>query len=44
MTIEPGTQVNTVEEFHEAPDEFRIAVEKIVISHAVNELLSLIHI
>ena len=38
MTIEPGTQVNTIEEFHSAPEEFRIAVEKIVISHAVNEL------
>ena len=38
MNFEPGTEVQTCEEFHDAPDEFRMAVEKIVISHAVNEL------
>ncbi len=38
MNIEPGAEVTTAEELREAPEEFRIAVEKIVISHAVNEL------
>ena len=38
MTIQPGTEVKTIEEFHQAPEEFRTAVEKIVVSHAVNEL------
>ncbi len=38
MSIEPGTEVTTFEQFRAAPEEFRIAVEKIVISHAVNEL------
>ena len=37
MSIEPGTEVQTCEQLREAPEEFRIAVEKIVISHAVNE-------
>ena len=42
-------QIDTVEQFHTMPEEFRMAVQKIVISHAVNELygaqvLSLIHI
>ncbi len=31
-------QVKTVEQFHTMPDEFQMAVRKIVISHAVNEL------
>lgn len=38
MNVVPGQAVESVEEFHEAPQEFRAAVEKIVISHAVNEL------
>lgn len=38
MTIQPGDQVETARELMEAPEEFRTAVEKIVISHAVNEL------
>lgn len=38
MTINPGDQVETNAEFAQAPEEFRTAVEKIVISHAVNEL------
>jgi len=38
MTINPGDQVETARELMEAPEEFRTAVEKIVISHAVNEL------
>lgn len=38
MSIEPGTEVTTVEQYQQAPEEFRTAVEKIVISHAVNEL------
>ncbi len=37
MSIEPGSEVQTCEEFLAGPEEFRIAVEKIVISHAVNE-------
>ena len=31
-------QIDTVEQFHTMPEEFRMAVQKIVISHAVNEL------
>ena len=38
MSIEPGTEITTVEQYQQAPEEFRTAVEKIVISHAVNEL------
>ena len=38
MSLQPGAQVQTCEELRDAPEEFRIAVEKIVISHAVNEL------
>jgi ring-1,2-phenylacetyl-CoA epoxidase subunit PaaA len=38
MTINPGDQVETAAEFAQAPEEYRTAVEKIVISHAVNEL------
>ena len=38
MPIKPGTEVHTCEALLDAPDEFRTAVEKIVISHAVNEL------
>ncbi len=38
MPIKPGTEVHTCEDLLDAPDEFRTAVEKIVISHAVNEL------
>jgi ring-1,2-phenylacetyl-CoA epoxidase subunit PaaA len=38
MTIEPGDQVKTCAELAEAPEEYRAALEKIVISHAVNEL------
>ena len=38
MTINPGDQVETARELMLAPEEFRTAVEKIVISHAVNEL------
>ena len=36
----PGTNlvVETVEDLARAPEEFRVAVEKIVISHAINEL------
>ena len=37
MDIEPGSEVQTCEELQTAPEEFRVAVEKIVISHAVNE-------
>lgn len=38
MKLEPGSEVQTCEDFQNAPQEYRIAVEKIVISHAVNEL------
>jgi len=38
MSIEPGSEVTTVAQYQQAPQEFRTAVEKIVISHAVNEL------
>ena len=38
MKIEPGTEVSTCEELLNAPEEYRVAIEKIVISHAVNEL------
>ena len=38
MTIEPGDTVETARELADAPEEFREAVRKIVISHAVNEL------
>ena len=38
MTIQPGDSVETSRELQDAPEEFRVAVEKIVISHAVNEL------
>ncbi|MCW5752813.1 MAG: phenylacetate-CoA oxygenase subunit PaaI [Alphaproteobacteria bacterium] len=34
----PATQVRTCAELAQQPEEFRIAIEKIVISHAVNEL------
>ncbi len=37
MSVEPGSEVLTCEQLFTAPDEFRFAVEKIVISHAVNE-------
>ncbi len=37
MSIAPGSEVQTCEELLAGPEEFRIAVEKIVISHAVNE-------
>ena len=36
--MEPGTEVTTCEEFPALPEEFRRALEKIVISHAINEL------
>lgn len=38
MTIQPGDTVETARELQNAPEEYRVAVEKIVISHAVNEL------
>ena len=38
MSIEPGSEIKTVEQYQQAPEEFRTAVDKIVISHAVNEL------
>jgi ring-1,2-phenylacetyl-CoA epoxidase subunit PaaA len=38
MTIKPGDQVETARELMDAPEEFRVAIEKIVISHAINEL------
>lgn len=38
MSINPGDSVETSRELQDAPEEFRVAVEKIVISHAVNEL------
>jgi ring-1,2-phenylacetyl-CoA epoxidase subunit PaaA len=38
MTISPGDTVETARDLQGAPEEFRTAVEKIVISHAVNEL------
>ncbi len=38
MKIEPGMEVQTCEQLQCGPQEFRTAVEKIVISHAVNEL------
>ena len=38
MSIEPGSEITTVEQYQQAPEEFRTAVDKIVISHAVNEL------
>ena len=38
MTVNPGDQVETARELMQAPEEFRTAVEKIIISHAVNEL------
>lgn len=37
MSISPGSDVQTCEELLAGPEEFRTAVEKIVISHAVNE-------
>lgn len=37
MSIAPGSEVQTCEELLAGPEEFRTAVEKIVISHAVNE-------
>ena len=36
--MEPGTEVTTCEEVPALPEEFRTALEKIVISHAINEL------
>jgi ring-1,2-phenylacetyl-CoA epoxidase subunit PaaA len=38
MTITPGTQVKSCTDLVGAPQEYREALEKIVISHAVNEL------
>lgn len=38
MSIQPGDTVETARELQDAPEEYRTAVEKIVISHAVNEL------
>ncbi len=38
MTNEEQTQVKTVEEFMQQPEEFRVAIQKIVQSHAINEL------
>ncbi|MCH2548897.1 MAG: phenylacetate-CoA oxygenase subunit PaaI [Alphaproteobacteria bacterium] len=38
MSMMPGDKVETVNEFLMAPEEYRQAVEKIVISHAINEL------
>ena len=38
MTQAPATQVKTADDLKAQPDEYRLAVEKIVISHAVNEL------
>ena len=38
MSSNPGDTVETSRELQDAPEEFRVAVEKIVISHAVNEL------
>ncbi len=37
MNIELGSEVESCEDLLKAPEEFRVAVEKIVISHAVNE-------
>ncbi len=37
MNVRPGSEVHTCEELLAGPEEYRIAVEKIVISHAVNE-------
>ncbi len=36
--MQPGTEVKTCAELEGAPEEYRSALEKIVISHAVNEL------
>jgi ring-1,2-phenylacetyl-CoA epoxidase subunit PaaA len=36
--MEPGSEVISCEEFSALPEEYRTALEKIVISHAVNEL------
>lgn len=38
MTVQPGDQVETARELMDAPEELRTAVEKIIISHAINEL------
>ena len=38
MVINPGDHIETVNDFKKAPEEYRIAIEKIIISHAVNEL------
>ena len=40
----PGDKVETVSEFSIAPEEYRQAVEKIVISHAINEPVSYTHL
>jgi ring-1,2-phenylacetyl-CoA epoxidase subunit PaaA len=38
MSNDDQTQVKTVEEFMQQPEEFRVAIQKIVQSHAINEL------
>lgn len=38
MALTPGTPVKTCHELADAPAEYRQALEKIVVSHAVNEL------
>ena len=38
MSEQTGLEVRTAEELREQPEEFRTAVRKIVLSHAVNEL------
>lgn len=38
MSDAEGRQVRTIEEFHDQPEEYKTAVRKIVVSHAINEL------
>lgn len=38
MSSPPKFEVKTVEEFRDQPEEYRSAVKKIVVSHAINEL------
>ena len=38
MANDAQTQVKTVEDFKQQPEEFRVAIQKIVQSHAINEL------
>jgi ring-1,2-phenylacetyl-CoA epoxidase subunit PaaA len=38
MTIAAGVEVKTIEELADYPDDYRSAIEKIVISHSINEL------